>query len=449
MGIIKRLIIILSLIFIFSNVITCTDNNIDEDSKEIKQIIDQCSVYLEGYMPNDFAYAFNNRDYNKILGTNKFNDILSNENVYDNYGEIDIHSIISFKSKNHIITNCSLNLMQSGFSRRSWSELPINTYKGNGRVRHERLNIQVGPLMNVQIHSYQAYEVKDRDEHGGDSIGELEHFDIYIFRNTDLIGGKPFEKIKLSNIDYSYNETEFIGYNERAREVCFNDFIANRLNESNILFHKESIEITEKIYESLVYGGKKMEFDYKIEKMTDIVSIGIITDNDFDIKEKQSTEPPLIRFGARGIVENSNGQIAIIHKKNKNEYKLPGGGIDNNEEASVAFMRECEEELGIKINNIKELGVIEENKSQENFKQLSFVFVAEKYVDLDSTSLTQKEIEEGTEYLWLSKTEALTKVKESLNQLKASKYDSLYRTKFMVLRDIKILEYYIDNKLNV
>ena len=41
------------------------------------------------------------------------------------------------------------------------------------------------------MHSYQSKEIKDRrdfaEEH---ECGGLEHFDIYIFRNSELIGGK-------------------------------------------------------------------------------------------------------------------------------------------------------------------------------------------------------------------------------------------------------------------
>ena len=68
-------------------------------------------------------------------------------------------------------------------------------YKKNGRIRHERINIQVGPLMNIQIHSYQSKEIKDRlDNKIEEQIGGLEHFDIDIYRNVDIIGGKPYEK---------------------------------------------------------------------------------------------------------------------------------------------------------------------------------------------------------------------------------------------------------------
>lgn len=37
-------------------------------------------------------------------------------------------------------------------------------------------------------------------------------------------------------------------------------------------------------------------------------------------------------------------------------------------------------------------------------------------------------------------------MKECLGKLKESKYYDIYRTKFMVMRDIKILEYYLKNK---
>lgn len=149
-----------------------------------------------------------------------------------------------------------------------------------------------------------------------------------------------------------------------------------------------------------------------------------------------------MRLGARGIVLNGVGDIALIHKTLKNEYKLPGGGIDEGEDPAAAFIRECREELGCMVEIIEELGTAVEYKSQENFKQLSFVYVAKKVDELDSRSLTDKEKDEGTEFVWLPKLQALEAMRRSLGELKQSKYDSIYRTKFMVLRDIRILEYY-------
>lgn len=418
---------------------------LDVNSNLNDKKINNCSVYAESYRPNDFFYNFNNKDYNNILHSNKFEKIIHNSSKFENYGEIDVHSIVNFYNNDHLVTNCSLNLMQSGFSRRSWVELPEDTYKSNGRVRHERLNIQIGPLLNIQVHSYQAYEIKERNLHNQGEIGDLEHFDIYIFRNTDLIGGKPFEKVTLSKLEGTEKDNKFMGYNERARERCFLDFIHDKENASNILLHKQSIIITTKIYQSLIYGGKKMKFNFDLEKTKDLnKNIATITDKDFNIEEKINQDNPIIRVGARGIITNDNGEIAIIYKKNKNEYKLPGGGVEDGENTEIAFKRECEEELGCQIEILEKLGTVEEYKSQENFKQLSFVYLGYKKADLEANKLTTQEQEEGTRFIWLPKTEALDKMRASLNNLKSSKYDNVYRTRFMVLRDIKILEYYLN-----
>ncbi|MGP1608619.1 MAG: NUDIX domain-containing protein [Clostridium sp.] len=187
-----------------------------------------------------------------------------------------------------------------------------------------------------------------------------------------------------------------------------------------------------------------MKFDFNLEKEKLIENIVKIEDKDFGILEKINKESSTIRIGARGIVLDKNGNIAVIYKEKKNEYKLPGGGVED-EDINKAFIRECREELGMEVDIKKLIGTAEEYKSQENFKQISYVFIAEKIFDLPNNNLTIKEKEEGTKYIWMNKFEAIEKMKNSLNNLKASKYDNIYRTKFIVLRDIKILEYYINN----
>ena len=51
-----------------------------------------------------------------------------------------------------------------------------------------------------------------------------------------------------------------------------------------------------------------------------------------------------------------------------NEYKLPGGGMDEGEQPIETFKREILEEVGCEIDNIKLLGYTEEQKSKTNFK---------------------------------------------------------------------------------
>ena len=236
---------------------------LEVNNRTIGKKIDNAQMYVSTNNPIDFFNVFNNYDYKQILKTNKFEKYLSEDSLFKNFGEIDFHANIDFKQKDNLITNCSLNLMQSGFSRRAWHELPTDTYKSNGRVRHERLNIHVGPLMNIQVHSYQAYEIADKDKVPVNSIGGIEHFDIHVFRNSKLIGGKTLETFNFDSLS-NENEICFIGHNEQARENCFINFLLDIDDSSDLLQHRVSIELLEKAYEAMVRKEHCVKFKLNI-----------------------------------------------------------------------------------------------------------------------------------------------------------------------------------------
>lgn len=171
--------------------------------------------------------------------------------------------------------------------------------------------------------------------------------------------------------------------------------------------------------------------------------IAEITDEMFGL-EKLPFCTPKVRFGARGIVKREDGKIAIFFKKKKNEYKLPGGGIEKEETATQAFEREVLEEVGCEVKDVMLMGMIKELKSKENFQQISYVFSGVVSRDMGSVNMTQKEIDEGAIFVWFSPKEALDKITKCENELKASDYDDVYRTKFMNYRDREILKYYME-----
>ena len=105
---------------------------------------------------------------------------------------------------------------------------------------------------------------------------------------------------------------------------------------------------------------------------------------------------PRLRLGARGIVVREDGKIAVFNKSNKNEYKLPGGGLEGEEKPEEAFKREVLEETGCKVEIIKELGTTEEYKSLNNFKQISYVFVGKVLEDTKQLNVTQKDIRDNS-----------------------------------------------------
>ena len=167
-----------------------------------------------------------------------------------------------------------------------------------------------------------------------------------------------------------------------------------------------------------------------------------ITDEDIGEVSKDMNNPRL-RLGARGIVIREDGKIAIFNKSNKNEYKLPGGGIEDDENPEEAFKREVLEETGCKVEIINKLGTTEEYKTLDNFKQISYIFVGKVVEDTKHLNVTQKEKDEGAKLIWETPENALKVITESYDKLVASKYESVYHTRFIVLRDRKILEYYM------
>lgn len=171
-----------------------------------------------------------------------------------------------------------------------------------------------------------------------------------------------------------------------------------------------------------------------------------VTDKDIG-KVPAEMNNPKLRLGARGIVIREDGKIAIFNKSNKNEYKLPGGGLEGEEKPEDAFKREVLEETGCEVEIIKELGTTEEYKSLNNFKQISYVFVGKVLKDTKQLNVTEKEAEEGARLLWETPKKALKLITECYDKLTASKYSSIYSTKFVVLRDRKILERYIMQEL--
>ena len=55
------------------------------------------------------------------------------------------------------------------------------------------------------------------------------------------------------------------------------------------------------------------------------------------------------RHAVRVIAFNGAGEVAIIHAERDNYFKLPGGGIDPDEDHEVAVQREMQEETGYVI----------------------------------------------------------------------------------------------------
>ena len=186
------------------------------------------------------------------------------------YGEVDSHSQIQLTKQGRVITTAQLSLMQSGFSQRAWADLPNDTYKSNGRVRHEFINIHVGPIFSIQVHSYQAVEIADQSKHYSNP-GDKNHFDIYIFRNSNLIGGEPFEVIKFgANDNHRHvDNLGYLGHNEEARYRTMDELMYGQPSNSELEQHIETNKMLAAIHKNHIkqHYGKIPISKFKIKEI--------------------------------------------------------------------------------------------------------------------------------------------------------------------------------------
>lgn len=139
-----------------------------------------------------------------------------------------------------------------------------------------------------------------------------------------------------------------------------------------------------------------------------------------------------IRRAARAIILNKN-KIALIYSTKWKYFKLPGGGIDINENLKKALVREAVEETGYRVNVIKPVGVIIEYKSQIEIIQISYCFLSNAVDKPRALKLTKSERSKGQELRWVSGIDTAIKL------VKGNK-SKQYEAKFMVARDSLILQ---------
>ena len=139
------------------------------------------------------------------------------------------------------------------------------------------------------------------------------------------------------------------------------------------------------------------------------------------------------RKGARAIIFDKDNNVALLHAAKKHFHKLPGGGIEEGEDAIQALKREALEEIGCEIVNIKKLGIIEMFLNNESQHSISYCFTANVKGEKMEPNFTEDEINEGFEPVWLSLDDAI-KTLESEGNIKH------YWGKFIQTRDLYLLK---------
>jgi 8-oxo-dGTP pyrophosphatase MutT (NUDIX family) len=138
------------------------------------------------------------------------------------------------------------------------------------------------------------------------------------------------------------------------------------------------------------------------------------------------------REAVRAVVVNDSGQVALLNVSKRGFHKLPGGGIESDEDNTEALAREVLEEIGCEIEIVAELGEVIEYRDEWRQIQTSYCYSAKQIGEQRQSSLTDKERKEGFEIIWAKDLDEAVAILEADSP---SGYDG----KRMKPRDLAIL----------
>ncbi|GAA2405264.1 hypothetical protein GCM10010191_11350 [Actinomadura vinacea] len=214
---------------------------------------DRLEICTRRQRPYDFLSQVGRRHYETFFGAgDSVAPYFSPESMAElrEFGETDVFMLGQFRRGDAVMTTVSLNLLQTSFSRRSWFQLPADTYRGNGRVRHERLTVQVGHLLNVQLHTYQSTHIASEARNRPPLPGDFDHIDVHFYRNSALVGGAPFERFDVTDdiARKGNRDRDYLGQFESAREELLTDFLAEDDRRAALAGHELPIKIVASAY---------------------------------------------------------------------------------------------------------------------------------------------------------------------------------------------------------
>ncbi len=140
------------------------------------------------------------------------------------------------------------------------------------------------------------------------------------------------------------------------------------------------------------------------------------------------------RIAARGIIRNSDGLYAVMYLGKFGLYCIPGGGREDGETIEETLKREMLEEVGCVCVNLREIGIVEENRFCHDYTQLNHFFFAET-VSVSTPNMTEKEIRNETSVCWHTFDEVYHLI-DKVNDMRTE------QRKYIRARDLAALDEY-------
>ena len=144
------------------------------------------------------------------------------------------------------------------------------------------------------------------------------------------------------------------------------------------------------------------------------------------------------RVAARGIIRN-NDTVLMIHCAFYNDYTFPGGGVEDGEDPVYALTRECMEEAGVVIKNVKPFyKIVEERQMEEEYyMHHESLFYLCEIDSLCEQHLESYEIELGYKPVWIKIDDAIENNIARMNMLNENDYKGVLERELRILYKLK------------
>ncbi|MDP3645758.1 MAG: NUDIX domain-containing protein [bacterium] len=157
-----------------------------------------------------------------------------------------------------------------------------------------------------------------------------------------------------------------------------------------------------------------------------------IRDKDLD-ENTADPEKYKERSAARAVVFDADGNVALLHATKKHYHKLAGGGVESGEDIAAALKRELLEEIGCSVENVRDLGIIEEYRNKIQLHQLSYCYLADVVGEKGAPIFEEDERADGFDPVWLGLNNAIETLESEIGV-------EDYEGKFIQMRDLTFLQ---------
>ena len=192
--------------------------------------------------PSDVCRMVGEKAYKELLGVHSLHQYMEN---MESMGEVDVQMLINLYTSDALTATCNLDIRQSDYSARKSRTLPKDLFKGNGRIYHELLEIEVPHLLKIHLVRMTIGDQKDKTDYSH----KEEDFVVQIYRNANIAGGKAFEEIIFPyDSEVLINgDTVRMNLGDASRYNIITDWLFNESLYTSYASHQRSMQLFDAI----------------------------------------------------------------------------------------------------------------------------------------------------------------------------------------------------------